>query len=206
MINNLCGKNNFFIINFNLSYALKASSFSQKPHIGIDFTVANGVRITGINTQHVTYGPGHLDRCQQFRTARPYFSCSTGLKPGRQEERSISSNESVMSRCAYIMDARRRDVSRPGSIFHSQIIKRIQTQAHKHPRTYTHTQNTQKLHQSPRRPTGVLSTILSPLTIQFTRCCLQQAISRIGVPVNHGCWKISCLPVISGLEASWPKG
>ncbi len=141
MINNLCGKNNFFIINFNLSYALKASSFSQKPHIGIDFTVANGVRITGINTQHVTYGPGHLDRCQQFRTARPYFSCSTGLKPGRQEDRSTFSNESVMSRCAYLMDAHRRDVGHPGSIFHSQIIKRVQTQTSAH--LHTHTKHTQ---------------------------------------------------------------
>lgn len=135
-------KTNFFIINFNLSYALKASSFSQKPHIGIDFTVANGVRITGINTQHVTYGPGHLDRCQQFRTARPYFSCSMGLKPGRREERSAFSNESVMRQCAYIMDTWRQDIDHPGSIFHSQIIKHVQTQAHKHPRTYTHTKHT----------------------------------------------------------------
>lgn len=88
-----------------------------------------------------------------------------------------------------------------------------QTRAHEHIQTLhartrqtAGAQNTQKLHRPPQRPVRVLSTIPSPMTIQFTRCCLQQAISRIGVPVNHRGWKISCLPVISGLEASWPKG
>lgn len=206
-------KTNFFLINFHLSCTLKASCFS---HTGIRFAVANGVGITGINTQHVTYGPGHLDRCQRFTTARAYFSCSAGLYAGR---RSALCFVSVMSTCrSWCDDAalQRRDASQSPS----STSQSVQTRAHQHTqtlvrsyatnrrRTYARAraQNTQKLHRAPQRPARVLSTIPSPMTIQFTRCCLQQAISRIGVPVNHRGWKISCLPVISGLEASWPKG
>lgn len=204
-------KTNFFLINFHLSCTLKASCFS---HAGIPFAVANGVGITGINTQHVTYGPGHLDRCQRFTTARAYFSCSAGLYAGW---RSALCFVSVMSTCRSWRDdaaLQRRDASQSPS-FTSQSV---QTRAHKHTQTlHARTRQTagvcsalalktQKLHRAPQRPARVLSTIPSPMTIQFTRCCLQQAISRIGVPVNHRGWKISCLPVISGLEASWPKG
>lgn len=59
---------------------------------------------------------------------------------------------------------------------------------------FFHSTHAYTLVQPPKRPTGVLSTIQSPLTIQFTRCCLQQAISRIGVPVNHGARRLAACP------------